>query len=144
MNNIVALGCCLMCVYAPMVMLGMIERKPVVYEAEARVEVPEIVQIEERIVWTPERVEAEIRKVFPEQPDLMVKVARCESGLIPDAHNARTVDSGIYQLNDYYHGDTLEALGLDPFDVRDNLTYARMLYIESGLAPWSASRKCWQ
>lgn len=109
----------------------------------APLEEPREVLIEEEIDWTEERVIEAIRETFPEQPDLMVRVAKCESSLIPHAHNAHTDDGGLFQINDYYHGENLKALGLDRMKVEDNLTYARRLYDANGLRDWSASKHCW-
>jgi hypothetical protein len=108
-------------------------------------EEPQVVQIEVVIDWTPERIKQEIRETFPEAPETMLRVAKCESGLVPHAYNPTngSHDGGIYQISLKYHGDRLEQLGLDRFDIEDNLKYARMLYDESGLAPWSASKHCW-
>lgn len=114
---------------------------PVEYIAE---EAPQEVLIESHIDWTPERIKSEIRKVFHEEPETFVKIAKCESGLLPHAHNAKTNDGGILQINDHYHGERLKELGLDPFKVEDNLKYGRMLYDEFGKQPWSASKHCWQ
>lgn len=103
-----------------------------------------IVLIREHVEWTPERVQQEILKVFPDAP-IMVQVAKCESGFKPEAHNPtnNSHDKGIFQISTKYHGAKLEALGLDPYDVRDNLAYARMLYDQSGLKPWDWSKPCW-
>ena len=137
MKNLTALVACLMCVYAPMVMAAMIERKPVEYQVEAKTET---VLIEEKIEWTPARVEKEIREVFPENPETMIAVAKCESGLVPDAEGP-TQDSGIFQIHRPSHARNLE--GIDLKDPAENIRFARKLYDESGLQPWKASRKCW-
>ena len=118
--------------------------QPVVYEAHAD-EKETVVQIEVSIDWTKERIEKEIRKTFPEQPDLMVRVAKCESQLNPKAHNPTngSHDGGIFQLSEKYHGKDMRVLGIDAYDIQENIKYARKLYDESGLAPWSASKYCW-
>lgn len=116
--------------------------KPIVYAREP--EPPKEVLLQVKIDWNDkERIKEEIRKVFPEQPELLIRVAQCESGLIPHAHNSSTNDGGIFQISEPYHGHRLKELGLDPFKVEDNLKYARLLYDESGLQPWSASKHCW-
>lgn len=100
---------------------------------------PQEVQIEVKIIWTQERVEKEIKSTFPEQPELAVRVARCESNLHPDAVNRNnpngTIDRGVFQINSV-HNSRLAKLGLDPFDPIDNIQFARMLYDESGWLPW--------
>lgn len=87
-----------------------------------------------------------IRATFPEEPARAVKVAECESSFLPDAYNPtnNSHDGGIFQVSLKYHGPELEALGLDRFDVRDNLTFARILYDRNGWRDWSASQHCWQ
>lgn len=119
--------------------------KPIVYIAEAS----EAVEVKKRdigiivkIDWTPERVEREIREVFPEVADVMVEVARCESGLKPTAKGP-TNDHGIFQLHLPSHGHRIEALGIDVDDPAENIRFARTLYDERGLRPWSASKHCW-
>lgn len=83
-----------------------------------------------------------ILETFPEAP-IMVNVARCESGLNPSADRANLgVDVGLFQINQI-HLANLNRLGLDRWDLEDNLTYARMLYDESGLGPWYMSKHCW-
>lgn len=122
--------------------LGPLQGNYIEYEAQAKVVEP--VLIEEKIEWTKERVEEEVRRVFPDAP-IMVKVAFCESSFLPHAYNPTndSHDGGVFQISEKYHGERLDELGLDPYDVRDNLTYARMLYDESGLAPWIHSKHCW-
>ena len=83
-----------------------------------------------------------ILEIFPEAP-IMVEVARCESGLDPTADRADLgVDVGLFQINQV-HLPALKRMDLDRRDMEDNLTYARMLYDESGLGPWYMSRDCW-
>lgn len=83
-----------------------------------------------------------ILEVFPEAP-IMVQVAMCESGLHPQADREnRNVDVGLFQINQV-HLQRLSELGLDRRDLEDNLTFARMLYEDSGLSPWYMSEHCW-
>lgn len=93
-----------------------------------------------------EYVVAKILEVFPDAP-VMVQVARCESSLNPLADRVTTdgrtgIDVGLFQINQV-HLKRLNELGLDRYNLYDNLTYARMLYNESGLAPWFMSKHCW-
>lgn len=83
-----------------------------------------------------------ILETFPEAP-IMVVVARCESGLDPTAdRESRGVDVGLFQINQV-HLPTLNRMGLDRWDLEDNLTYARMLYDNAGLRDWYMSEHCW-
>ncbi len=87
-----------------------------------------------------EEVVSEILNVFPDAP-IMVAVAKCESNLNPSA-DRKGIDGGLFQVNQV-HLPRLNALGLNRYDLNDNLTYARMLYDESGLGPWYMSKHCW-
>lgn len=105
---------------------------------------PRIALIEVRINWTAERIAQEIDKVFPDAP-IMHKVMACESNGNIEAYNPTngSHDNGLFQISDLYHGKRVRSLGLDVGNPADNIAYARMLYDESGLQPWSASKKCW-
>ena len=80
----------------------------------------------------------------------MVEVARCESRFRHLGKNGSVLrgdinrsDLGVMQINEYYHGDTAAALGLDLSDFGDNMAYARYLFEKEGTTPWLASSKCW-
>ena len=81
-----------------------------------------------------------VLNMFPEEP-VMVEVARCESRLNPKA-DRQGIDGGLFQINQV-HLTTLNELGLDRYDLQDNLTYSRILYNQGGLTPWNMSRYCW-
>lgn len=53
------------------------------------------------------------------------------------------LDTGICQINLYYHGKSATSMGLDLFKEDDNITYANHLYETEGSQPWSWSRSCW-
>jgi hypothetical protein len=126
---------------------------PVVYVREVEAAIPVVVEPQEvriKLVynWTQERIIEEIHNVFPDAP-IMERVAKCEGikngKLDPDVVNPTndSYDTGIFQISMLYHGDRIKAMGLDMTDVIDNLHFARILYDESGLQPWEASRHCW-
>jgi len=122
--------------------------QPVVYIKEAvafEEKPPKEVRIE--IVYdlsTEEKIINYINKVFPEEPR-MVKVAKCESDYKVDAFNPtnNSDDKGVFQISTLYHGERVETLGLDMNNPKENIDFARILYDESGLQPWNASRNCW-
>lgn len=123
------------------------EKTEVATSTEEVVEVkpePKTVLIEVVYNWTPERIAQEIDKVFPDAP-IMHKVMQCESGGNNDAYNPTngSHDNGLFQISDLYHGPRVRALGLDVGNPADNIRFARILYDESGLQPWSASKPCW-
>ncbi len=80
----------------------------------------------------------------------MAEVARCESTFrhtLEDGSVLRGVvdsrDTGVMQINTYYHGEAAAAMELDLEDFYHNMAYARDLYERQGTQPWSASRPCW-
>jgi len=90
-------------------------------------------------------VEEQIRRMFPEDPNTAVAIAKCESGLNPDVigdgHTAY-VSVGLMQIRtlptrmDYYNL-TVNKLK-DPVV---NLLMARIIYDRSGWQPWSCYTK---
>jgi len=80
-----------------------------------------------------------IRRVFPDDAERALAVAKCESGFNPDARNDKnkdgTTDGGVFQINSS-HDTHMKALGLDKWNPEDNVAFARMLYEESGWRPW--------
>lgn len=85
------------------------------------------------------RIKRLIRQTFPENPEVAVAVATCESGLNPKAYNPNnrdgSTDGGLFQINST-HDKKLNELGLDKWNVHDNIKFARILYDESGFKPW--------
>ena len=71
-------------------------------------------------------------------------MAKCESGLNPDAHNGKnangTTDGGLFQINSS-HDARMEKLGLDKYDPEDNVKFARILYEENNWKPWVCAHK---
>lgn len=114
---------------------------PIVYEALAEEGEPREILIETKVEWTEERIIEEIKNTFPEQPERMVKVARCESG-IKNVPGKLSDDGGIFQIN-ITHKEELEKQGLDRYNIADNIKFARYLYDHGGLSHWKASKECW-
>ena len=93
--------------------------------------------------------EAEVRTYFSDIP-VMIQIARCESHFrhtLADGSVLRgrvdNRDTGVMQINSYYHGITAANLGFDITNLQDNMAYARHLYEVSGVQPWRASSACW-
>ena len=81
-------------------------------------------------------IEEKISKMFPENPTVMIAVAKAESGLDPMATNRNTNgtrDIGILMVNSVHGYDDLEM-----FDVDKNLAAAREVYDKQGITAWSA------
>lgn len=104
---------------------------------------------ESALVLTAENTEAVVREYFADIP-AMIQVARCEStfrhtladGSVLRGHVDKR-DTGVMQINTYYHQSRADQLELDLEDIYDNMAYARYLYEKQGLQPWSASQPCW-
>jgi len=81
-------------------------------------------------------IEEKIADTFPENPSIMIAVAKAESGLNPLATNRNkngTRDIGLMMINSV-HGDD----DLDMFDVDKNLKAARKIYDSQGITAWAA------
>lgn len=76
-----------------------------------------------------------IRSTFPEDPHTAIAVAKCESGLNPNAYNPTnrdgSTDGGLWQINST-HDQTLDSMGLNKWDPEDATKFARYLYDSSG------------
>ena len=94
-------------------------------------------------------VEQYVASEFSDAP-IMVKVAKCESGLqqfYPDGSLVRGIrhppDVGVCQINEAVHSTEARALGFDLHTLAGNVKYCRHLFDEEGTQPWESSRKCW-
>lgn len=79
--------------------------------------------------------------------NLVRRIIQCESGFVKDAIGTKAVvgkDIGLFQLNTYYHKNTMLSRGMDIYDPKDNLEYGFMLLNKEGVKPWEASSKCWR
>lgn len=94
-------------------------------------------------------VTSSLNSYFKDAP-IMAKVAFCESthtqftapGVVHRGV-ANSKDVGIFQINEKYHLKRSKDLGIDIYSIEGNMEYARILYEEQGLQPWSASKPCW-
>lgn len=103
---------------------------------ELESEQPQEAQIDNRVDDTlVEGVEAKIAKAFPEDPKLMIAVAKAESGLNPRAIHKNTngtLDIGIFQINTVHGYDQLSLTDIDT-----NIKVAREIYNKQGLKAWT-------
>ena len=95
-------------------------------------------------------VEEYVRKYFSDIP-ILVEVARCESqfrqhdkegGILRGEQNS--LDRGVMQINEYYHGEDSKKLGYDILTLEGNTAYARYIYEKYGVQPWQSSSPCWK
>lgn len=101
------------------------------------------------LITTPEQMEAYLKDEYADTP-ILVDIARCESRFKQYREDGKVVrgnidrdDIGVMQINERYHGDTAEKMGLDIHSLEGNVAYAKYLYEKFGSQPWSASQKCW-
>ncbi len=76
-------------------------------------------------------------------PNLALRVAKCESGLDPRAVNVNALgstDRGLFQINDKYHPEVTKEEAFDP-------EFATNFFCDAvnnnNLSWWDASKKCW-
>jgi len=94
-------------------------------------------------------VAAYVKEYFADAP-IMMEIARCESTYRQSTLQGSVIrgrvnpaDVGVMQINEYYHADTAEKLGIDLHTLEGNLAYAKYLYEKEGVRPWKSSQKCW-
>lgn len=108
--------------------------------------------VEEQVIEAPKRktVEELVREYFKDTPEL-VAVAWCESRFrqIDEDGNlhrgqVNQNDIGVMQINIVYHLEKALELGIDLYTLEGNMEYAKYLFEQQGLQPWSASKPCWE
>ncbi|CAN5775136.1 hypothetical protein BH24ACT3_BH24ACT3_05970 [soil metagenome] len=93
---------------------------------------------------TPEqRVSMAINAEFPEVAQQATAVAKCESGLDPEAVSPGGGNVGLFQINSVHRGKVAD-MGYSWDDLKDpfvNARVARSIYDEAnGWGPWSCRR----
>jgi len=92
----------------------------------------------------------EYLKVHFADTPILVDIAKCESTLRHFDKNGQVLrgrvdnaDVGLMQINERYHLETAEKMGIDIYTVDGNIEYAKYLYSKYGSRPWNASAPCW-
>ena len=95
---------------------------------------------------------AEVIKEVPIKASVMERIAKCESGndqfdstgqVQLNANTNKTVDIGVFQINNKVWGKKATELGYNLMVEQDNRAMAQYIYESRGTEPWSASSKCW-
>lgn len=93
--------------------------------------------------------EEQVRAYFSDMP-ILAEVARCESQYRQFDTNGQVLrgrvnaqDVGVMQINEKYHLETSQKLGLNIHTLEGNMAYARYLYEKEGTRPWNYSSACW-
>ena len=91
-----------------------------------------------------------VLEYFADAP-VMLAIAECESHFkqfdkTGSVHRGKInrSDVGVMQINEYYHADKAEKLGINLYTIEGNLEFARYLYEKEGTTPWLSSGKCWK
>lgn len=83
---------------------------------------------------------------FGADPDLIVRIARCESGLRPWAYNQSGAAGLMQHMSQFWPGRAA-ALGIPDASVFDPVANARvgawMLAADPSASAWAESKKCW-
>lgn len=93
-----------------------------------------------------ETVEQTIIRIAKDEgidPDICLRVAKCESGFNPAAKNINTdksVDRGLYQWNNKWHPEITDEIA---FDIEKSTRAFCKAFKEGHLSWWNASKKCW-
>jgi hypothetical protein len=120
-----------------------------VHDAEIKSEPKEVKSEDYMPITDSKNVEKFVRDYFKDIP-LLAEIAKCESRF--RQYDSRgevlrgeknTYDRGVMQINILYHAKSAQKMGLDIYDLDDNVAYARHLYEEQGSKPWKSSKACW-
>ncbi len=94
-------------------------------------------------------VQQYVENYFGDIP-IMVDIAHCESRFRQYGSDGSVFrgevnheDIGVMQINEHYHLNTAQKMGLDIYTIQGNVAYARYLYDKEGTAPWASSQACW-
>jgi len=111
--------------------------------------IKEVKAIDYEPITDSKNVEKYINDYFSDIP-ILVNIAACESryrhldkkgNLLRGDKNR--FDLGVMQINELYHAEDADKLGLDIYTLDGNVAYARHLYKKSGAKPWMSSSACW-
>lgn len=103
-----------------------------------KVYVTEEVIVEKTVHELPQTPEEIITAVFKNDAAMAIKVAKCESGLNPDARNRKSSARGLFQIMQSWHKIDQKWL----FDPMINTLVAKSLFDTQGWEPWRASNHC--
>ncbi len=110
---------------------------------------PVVVEAPQSSLQSNEIVEEVLNKKLPKD-HILRRVAFCESTMRQFAENGSVLtgkvdprDTGLFQINSYYHADTAKHKGMDLSTVEGNVDYAIDLYNREGTKPWNSSKPCW-
>ena len=110
-------------------------------EAPTQEVVAEVVYVPD--FTTKDGIEAYIRSKDWHDDDLAVRIAICESSLVPTAYNGKGRDNsvGIFQINLYGSLAKSRPSKEVLFSAKENIDYAFYMYQKEGFKPWTCLKK---
>lgn len=96
-----------------------------------------------------ENIKRYVNDYFADVP-ILARIAGCEShyrqlnskgNILRGEKN--NYDLGVMQINELYHGEDAQEMGLDIYTLDGNVAFARHLYERFGAKPWMSSSACW-
>ncbi len=97
-----------------------------------------------------EKTTQEIVEHYFSDIPVLIDVASCESEFRQFNKNGSVLrgtenssDVGVMQINEKYHLQVAQRLGIDIYTLEGNMEYARFLYNSEGTRPWKYSSFCW-
>jgi hypothetical protein len=76
--------------------------------------------------------------------NLLLGIAKCESGFNPAAKNRNSTASGLFQfIRGTWAGTPQGRQGISVFDAQANAEAAAWKISQGGLSAWNASKRCW-
>ena len=78
--------------------------------------------------------------------ELLLRIAKCESGFNPNARNKHSTASGLFQFIDSTFINQAQAREIEWTDKNDPEIQAELaarMIADGGLGHWNASRNCW-
>lgn len=83
---------------------------------------------------------------FKVDPELMVRLVKCESGFKPNIKNSTSTASGLFQFLDgtYYSQAKIYGITALKSNPEAQAELAARMIAAGGLIHWEASRACWQ
>lgn len=110
---------------------------------------PVVVEIPQSSLQSNDVIDGILNKKIPKD-HILRRVAFCESTMRQFAEDGSVLkgkvdprDTGLFQINSYYHLETAKRKGMDIYTVEGNVDYAIDLYDREGVRPWNSSKPCW-
>ena len=77
---------------------------------------------------------------------LMVKIANCESGFNQEAVNKKTMDWGLFQINEKTWDEVAQTTSFADYKTnwKSNVLLAKYIYEVQGISAWNWSKHCWK